>query len=211
LTTAMSQVGTKWNLNRKLEKDFYFSSASQVAPRLLGKVIVKKEGNFILAARIVEVEAYLGKKDKASHAFGGRRTSRTQIMYEEGGRVYIYKIYGLCWCFNIVTSVKDDPQTVFVRAVEPLAGIDLMRQRRKNKNPSFLTNGPCRWTESFGLDKTFLGRKLYADKELFVVEDKSFASFVIKRDKRIGIDYAAEDKNRLWRFYIKGSPWVSVQ
>lgn len=191
---------------KKRSKAFFQHSAEYVAENILGDYLLVQKNKSILIGRIVETEAYLGKSDDASHSFGGKITPRNNILYLPGGVIYTYLIYGKYWCFNIVVSKRDDPQAVFIRAVEPLSGIKVMM---KNRNGNFkkLTNGPCRWTTAFGIDKTFLGRDVLSDS-VFISSGYP-KNFDIVRTKRIGIDYATYSKNLPLRFYIKGNPFIS--
>jgi DNA-3-methyladenine glycosylase len=191
---------------RKKTKIFFQRPAEYVAKNLLGDLLVLCKNKSILVGKIVETEAYLGREDEASHSFGGKITLRNQVMYSEGGKIYTYLIYGKFWCFNIVASKKDDPQAVFIRALEPLYGIRTMLRNRSG-NHNNLTNGPCRWTTAFGINKTFLGRDILSDK-LFIASGQA-KNFEIVETKRIGIDYATRSKDLPLRFYIKGSPFVS--
>jgi len=188
-------------------KSFFQNPADFVAKNILGDYLVIKNKKQELIGKIVETESYLGIKDDASHSFGGKITPRTKIMYEPGGIIYTYLIYGKYWCFNIIVSKKNDPQAVFIRALEPVKGLQIMKKNRPAKEIKDLTNGPCRWTQSFGIDKRFLGKSLISD-EIFVVAGCPKKSKVI-RAKRIGIDYAGKSKNRLLRFYLKDNPFVS--
>jgi len=191
---------------KKRNKSFFLHPAEYVAENILGDYLLVKKNKAILIGRIVETEAYLGKGDDASHSFGGKITPRNNILYLSGGTIYTYLIYGKYWCFNIVVSKKGDPQAVFIRAIEPLSGIKAMI---KNRNSDFkkLTNGPCRWTIAFGIDKTFLGRNVLSDS-IFVSSGYP-KNFDIVRTKRIGVDYAINSKNLPLRFYIRNNSFVS--
>ncbi len=178
-----------------------------MAEHLLGDILVMKKGKNLLTGRIVETEAYPGREDDASHTHKGRKTFRTETVYAAGGTVYVYFIYGKFWCFNIVTGKKDDPQAVFIRALEPLSGIDLMKHRRATDKMSLLTSGPCRWTSAFGVDRTFLGKSLDST-ELCVIRGTG-KKFAVKRVPRVGVDYAVQGKDKLLRFYINDNPFVS--
>ncbi|HEC70139.1 MAG TPA: DNA-3-methyladenine glycosylase [Candidatus Omnitrophica bacterium] len=196
-------------LKFKLKKDFYLQPAKILAPQLLGKILVVREKRSILAGKIVETEAYLGKEDPASHSYKGRVTPRNKIMYEEGGLIYVYLIYGKYFCFNIVVNKKNIPEAVFIRAVQPLEGIEIMRENNKEaKKLVHLTNGPCRWTKSFRIDKSFLGEKIYGDR-IFIIDSPLTKKEKIVSAKRIGIDYAGKAKDWLLRFYIQDNQFVS--
>jgi len=154
----------------------------EVAPDLIGKVMaVRSQSGEIRRFRITEVEAYRGPDDKACHASKGR-TARTEIMFHEGGRLYIYLIYGMYWMLNIVTGTKDDPQAVLIRGLENY-------------------NGPGVLTRSLGIDKSFYGEDLLTSERIWI-EDEGFVPD-IKTSPRIGINYAGDYwKEKPWRYYI---------
>src|SRR5512135_584612 len=129
--------------NRKLPREFYTcSDVLTVARHLLGQVlVVPTENGERVSGMIVETEAYRGPQDRASHAYGGRRTRRTETMYQIGGTAYVYFVYGMYHQFNVVTNVQEIPHAVLVRALEPVEGIELMRRRRHGKSDHHLTNG----------------------------------------------------------------------
>ncbi|KEI03474.1 DNA-3-methyladenine glycosylase [Clostridium botulinum] len=198
----------------KIEQNFYKRDTIEVAKELLGKYIVVNEKNEKIVAKIVEVEAYLGINDKAAHSYGGRKTERTRVMYEDGGCVYIFQIYGMYNCLNIVTSHKEIPEAVLIRAVEPISNIDkfsfnrfkksfneLTRYQQKN-----ITNGPGKLCMAMNITKELNGEDLSSDK-MYILDNKE--EFEIISSKRIGIDYAEEAKDYLLRFYIKDNKYVS--
>lgn len=191
----------------KRKGNFYARDSVSVAREILGDYLVLRKGNRTLVGKIVETEAYRGRGDDASHTFAGKVTPRNRVMYERGGVAYVYLIYGMWWCFNIVVSSKGDPGAVFIRALEPLEGMDLMMKKRKVRDIKTLTNGPGRWTRAFGIDKKFLGRSLHSG-DFFVSRNLS-KTFKVGRAKRIGIDYATDSRDLKLRFYIKGNPFVS--
>lgn len=199
-----------------IKQEFYNRSALDVAKDLLGKVLVREVDGKVLKGRIVETEAYIGATDKACHAYNGRRTKRTEPLYEEGGVSYIYFIYGLYHCFNVVTNEKDVAEAVLVRAIEPLNEFDYIAKIRYNKEYNELTktqiknltNGPSKLCLAYLIDRDINVLKLY-EKGLIYIEDDNYDEFEIVDTKRIGIDYAEEAKDFLWRFYIKDNPFVS--
>jgi DNA-3-methyladenine glycosylase len=195
------------DLQKKREKDFFLQDASYVAKNILGDCLVLRDKKNTLVGRIVETEGYLGIEDDASHSFGGKITERNKVMYKEGGVIYVYLIYGKFYCFNIVVAEKDSPQAVFVRALEPLVGLETMKKNRGVSDIKTLTNGPCRWTMAFGINKSFLGKSILSE-EIFVSYNP-LKNFDIVRTKRIGIDYAVKSKDLSLRFYIKNNPFVS--
>ncbi|UCD15917.1 MAG: DNA-3-methyladenine glycosylase [Candidatus Omnitrophota bacterium] len=195
-------------LNRdKRSQRFFRYPAEYVARNILGDFLVLNNKKNTLIARIVETESYLGVDDDASHSFGGKVTPRNKIMYEEGGLIYVYLIYGKFYCFNIVVSKKNVPEAVFIRAVEPLEGIDEMKRNRGVSDLKKVTSGPCRWTQAFGINKQFLGRSIVSD-EIFVARNFS-KKFDIVKAKRIGVEYATNSKDMLLRFYIRDNPFIS--
>lgn len=189
----------------------------QIAKELLGKILVTKcppagrAGNGVVTSgRIVECEAYDGVVDRASHAFGGRRTPRNEIMYAEAGTAYVYICYGLHHLFNVVTNAKDIPHAILIRALDPLYGADKMLKRRgKKQMDKSLTKGPGSLSAALGISVKHNGYSLRS-KELFIAEDGfEFAEKLIAASHRIGVEAAKEAAKYPYRFYIKGNPFVS--
>jgi len=166
----------------KLSRDFFIRDVLDVAPDLIGKNLVIKFPDGTVGRYIVtEVEAYRGSEDKACHAFKGR-TSRTEIMFHEGGRLYIYFIYGMYWMLNIVTGKENDPQAVLIRGVENI-------------------DGPGKLTRSLGIDRSYYGEDLVTSERIWI-ENDGFTP-IVKNGQRIGIEYAGEPwKSKPWRYYI---------
>ena len=196
---------------KKLPLTFYQrSNVLQIAKELLGKILVTKWNGIETSGRIVEVEAYNGVIDKASHASGGRRTNRNEVMYGKGGVAYVYLCYGIHHLFNVVTNDQETPHAILIRALEPLKGIDTMLKRTNKKQLDHtLTRGPGNVSRALGISFKHTGHSLLS-KDLFIAEDY----FVLnKKDvassPRIGVDYAGDDARLLYRFYIKGNPFVS--
>ncbi|MPN04326.1 putative 3-methyladenine DNA glycosylase [bioreactor metagenome] len=202
---------------QKLDRKFYCRDAVTLAEALLGKVLVHKINGQRLSARIVETEAYMGVTDKAAHSYGGRRTPRVEVMYGEAGYAYVFMIYGMYNCFNIVCMEKDIPQAVLIRTCEPLEGLDQMTQNRYKKRYNELTkyqrknltNGPGKLCAALSLDRTHNGIDLC--KNVLYLEDSEFPAFSMTKTTRVGIDYAEEARDFLWRFYITGNEYVSVK
>jgi DNA-3-methyladenine glycosylase len=196
----------------KLPQSYYLQDDVVVIARdLIGKKILSVMGGELTSGIITETEAYRGYDDKACHAHLGRFTERTKIMYEEGGVAYVYLCYGIHHLFNVITNSKDRADAVLIRAVEPLAGIEVMLERRsKEKLDKTLTSGPGNFTKAFGLDRSHYGADLTGD-QVWIEEDKSVALKAedLTVSKRIGIDYAEEDKELPWRFYLNSSKYVS--
>lgn len=194
----------------RLEREFYIKDGIGLARDLLGKVVVKRQGEHILKGRIVETEAYLGPEDRASHAWNGRKTKRTKTMYKIGGNTYVYLIYGMYHCFNVVAYAEGVPHAVLIRGVEPIEGIEIMRENRKGIKGYSISNGPGKVCLALGISKREDGRDLTTDCDIWI-EDDGYLPEGVARSRRIGVDYAMEYKEKLWRYYIEGNPWVSKQ
>lgn len=184
-----------------LPQNFYSRKTIIVAKELLGKKLIRKIGKKKIAGIITETEAYIGPNDKASHASRGR-TKRTEIMFGEAGRWYIYLIYGMYYCLNIVTEEKDYPAAVLIRAIEP---IDKKLKLKK------LTNGPGKLCKYFKIDKTLNNTPAFVKKSKLYIANTNLKikPSQIVRTKRVGIDYAGDYKSKLWRFYLKDNHFVS--
>ncbi|HHV98775.1 MAG TPA: DNA-3-methyladenine glycosylase [Clostridiaceae bacterium] len=201
---------------QKLPRDFYGQDAITVARKLLGKYLVHNVEGEELAGKIVEVEAYMGPEDKAAHSYNYRRTQRTEIMYGPAGYVYVFRIYGMYNCINVVTAEVDKPQVVLIRALEPVSGLDKMSVKRYGKKYSELkksqiinlTNGPGKLCMAMEINMSNYGDDLCGDR-LYIAEGSTDDKFDIVSSKRINIDYAEEAADYPWRFYIKGNPFVS--
>lgn len=195
----------------KLPRSYYSNpDVLFLAKDLLGKVLFTKIDGETTAGIIVETEAYFGVKDKASHAYGGRRTDRTETLYSHGGVSYVYLCYGIHHLFNVVTSVEDDPHAVLVRAVEPLIGKEIMELRRNMPatKPS-ISAGPGSAAKALGIDRSF-NRKKLTENEIWI-EDLGtiYQPDEIIAGPRIGVAYAKEDALLPWRFFVKGNKYVS--
>lgn len=200
----------------KIERMFYARSALEVAKDLLGKTIVHKVDGVTLKGKIVETEAYIGAIDKASHAYGGKKTERVMPLYGKPGTAYVYLIYGMYHCFNVITKIEGEAEGVLIRAIEPLEGIEKMAHLRYKKSISEisktqfknLTTGPGKLCIALNIDKNNNKQDLCNEGTLYI-EYNDKGRFNIVESKRIGIDYAEEAKDFLWRFYIEDNPWVS--
>ena len=180
-----------------------------VARDLLGKLlVVPDEQGRRVSGMIVEIEAYMGVTDKGAHSYGGRRTVRTEVTYGPGSHVYVFFIYGMYYQLNFVLGPVDHAHVVLVRAVEPVEGIETMRTRRGEMKDRNLTSGPGKLCIAFGIDRSFNGADLSGDR-MWVEEYRSFGPEDISVGKRIGIDYAEEDAENPWRFWVTGNPYVS--
>ncbi|MBK7632127.1 MAG: DNA-3-methyladenine glycosylase [Ignavibacteriales bacterium] len=193
-----------------LTKKFYIRPVLTVAKDLLGKVLVKKDGNRVFAGRIIEVEAYDGKVDKASHSFNGK-TKRNEVMFNEGGYFYVYFTYGAHFCCNVVPGKLNHGAAVLIRAVEPLIGIDKMienrfgRQLKSEKEIYNLTSGPGKVCKAFGFNKIHSGSDLI-NSSIFIVDQPKLKKNMIGISKRIGI---SKSVSLPWRFFEIGNPYLS--
>lgn len=196
----------------RLEEEFYQrKNVVRIARDLLGKGLFTRINGVVSGGMIVETEAY-SWKEKGCHAYGAKKTPRNEIMFDNGGFVYVYLCYGMHQMFNIVTNRSGVAEAVLIRAIEPLKGIETMTFRRgKLANRFHLTSGPGKLTKALGIDRTFNGKSL-TDDEVWVedIGNKVSGSRIVA-SPRIGIDYAGEDAALLWRFIIYGNPWVSVK
>jgi DNA-3-methyladenine glycosylase len=195
-----------------LPESFYArKDVVKIAKELLGKVLVTRFDGIITSGIITETEAYAGVSDKASHAYGGRRTNRTEIMYCKGGTAYVYLCYGIHHLFNVVTNVQGVPHAVLIRAVEPLEGIEHMLERRtKAQLVPALTAGPGAMSMALGISTRYTGDSLTGDGGI-VIEDRGIkvAGKAILESPRIGVAYAQEDALLPYRFYIADNKFVS--
>ncbi|UCD93456.1 MAG: DNA-3-methyladenine glycosylase [Candidatus Zixiibacteriota bacterium] len=189
----------------KLTRDFYLRPTLTVARGLIGKYLVFKTGGTLLSARLVEVEAYIGESDPACHAAVGK-TQRNEVMYGMGGFSYIYFIYGMYNCLNVVTEKEGFPAAVLVRGAEPVDGIDIMKSRYSNPVANKLTNGPGKICRAFGLTRKHNGLDLVGE-DLYL-EDRDYKPSKIERTSRIGIKKGTE---KTWRFFEPTSDYVSVR
>jgi DNA-3-methyladenine glycosylase len=194
----------------KLPREFYTRPDVLVVSRdLLGKLLVVPGPNGErVSGKIVEVEAYRGPEDRASHAYGGRRTKRTETMYGRGGVAYVYFVYGMYYQFNVVSNVADIPHAILVRALEPIEGIEIMRARRHSHPDHNLTNGPGKLCIAMGIGRQLDGADLLGEK-VWIEEYESVSPRRIARGPRIGIDYAEQWIDKPWRFWIKDNTYVS--
>lgn len=195
----------------KLPKSFYLDSdVVSLSKQLIGKYLFTSIDGLFCGGYIVETEAYNGIIDKASHAFGGRRTSRTEIMYKEGGIAYVYLCYGIHEMLNVVVSKEEEPRAILIRAIEPTTGIDTMLSRKgMNTLKANITAGPGSVAKALGIDRKLNGISLQSDR--LWIEDRglSFTDDQIAAVPRIGVAYAQDDALLPYRFYVKGNRYVS--
>ena len=196
---------------KKLEAEFYErKDVVKIARELLGKILVTNWKGITTSGRIVESEAYAGVIDKASHASGGRRTNRNEIMYGEGGFAYVYLCYGIHHLFNVVTNSKEIPHAILIRALDPIEGVrEMLLRTSKKKLDDTLTRGPGNVSKALGIFTRHSGLSLSND-QIFIADDGgTFSKKQIAASPRIGVDYAGEDALLPYRFYVKGNPYVS--
>lgn len=196
----------------RLTRKFYTRDTQTVAKDLLGKIIVRQYDGIELRVKIVETEAYLGFEDKGCHTYNGRKTKRTEAMYNSGGYTYVYLIYGIHQLFNVVTEDKEIPEAVLIRAVEPLNNFEVLYKNRNKKRGSSLlelTNGPGKWTQALQINQGLNQVDLTTAHEIFIINQKSLDEDLIVAKKRINIDYAEEYKDKKWRYFIKDNAFVS--
>ena len=201
------------NSCKKINLNFYKQTdVLKIAKELLGLYLFTKITGKLTGGKIVETEAYAGISDKASHSFSGKKTPRNKAMYQTGGIVYIYLCYGIHHLFNVVTSKKEDPQAVLIRAIEPTHGIDIMLKRRSLEKISYkLTAGPGSLTRALGLTMKENGQSLI-NSNIWIEKpfnQKVFLKNEILASPRVGVAYAGKDALLPWRFRIKNNPWCS--
>jgi DNA-3-methyladenine glycosylase len=187
-----------------LSRAFYARPTSEVARRLLGHLVASWVGRRQVVGRIVETEAYLGPYDPACHAYGHRRTPRTEALYDRPATAYVYFTYGMHWCLNVVTERVDYPAAVLIRALEPLDGLEVMRRRRGGVPDRALCAGPARLCQALGITGVENGTSLIEGRVRILRGSGPRSPITVT--PRIGVTQAAD-----WplRFLIAGSPWVS--
>ena len=212
-------------MGKKLNRQFYLREDTVATARdLLGKLLVVPDADGgRVSGMIVETEAYLGVTDRGAHSYAGRRTLRNEVTYGTGGHAYVFFIYGMYYQLNIVTGPANHPHVVLIRAVEPVEGIEIMRERRgtKKSEPGAplvavtgfladknLTSGPGKLCIALAIDRSLNGEDLRGSR-IWLEDHRSFADDEIAVGKRIGIDYAGEDAEQPWRVWVKGNEFVS--
>ena len=196
-----------------LQRTFYQRDTISVSKALLGKILVHDSSEGTMAGRIVETEAYRGPEDQAAHSSGGRRTIRNEVMFGQKGHAYVYFIYGMYYCFNITTgAILGKPEAVLIRALQPVKGEEVMAKHRgaPRGKVANLTNGPSKLCIAMGITKSQNKTDL-TNPPLYIRDALSVPQKDIVETTRIGVNYAGEWKNKLWRFYIKGNSFVSVK
>jgi DNA-3-methyladenine glycosylase len=193
-----------------LPAEFYLRPTKIVAQDLLGKLLVRMlPNNKRLVGKIVETEAYLGINDRACHTYNNKRTKRTEPMYCEGGQAYVYLIYGMYECFNVVSERKNVPEAVLIRALEPLEGIEQMQINRQSTKLHNLCSGPGKLCKAMLIDRSFNNHKLDSPPLMILESVQSIDKKQIVRVPRVGVDYAGADAKLKLRFYLKGNAYIS--
>lgn len=196
-------------MKKVLQQSFYKQDTHIVAKNILGKVLTRRQNNITYTGRITEVEAYVGEDDLACHASKGK-TKRTKIMYGAPGHAYVYLIYGMYHCVNIVTEPKNFPAAVLIRALEPLSGIEQMHTLRHTHNIHNLTTGPGKLCQAMNITREHNGIDVTKSKELYITDDGfSVDEKGIISTPRIGVEYAKHCAAYPWRYYIKNSEYIS--
>jgi len=191
----------------KIQRSFYAQPTIEVARQLLGKYLVRKHPVGTTVGKIVETEAYVGPHDLACHASKGR-TARTEVMFGPPGHAYVYFIYGVYYCLNIVTEEIGHASAVLIRALEPIDGVELMQKRRRVEELRKLASGPGKLCLAMSIDKALNGADMSRGSVLYVEDRGGQAPKIIARP-RVGVDYADKWKDKPWRFLIRGSEFVS--
>jgi DNA-3-methyladenine glycosylase len=198
---------------KRLGQSFYDrKDVVQIARDLLGKILVTQWDGIRCSGRIVETEAYAGVEDRASHAFGGRRTARSENLYGPPGTVYIYICYGMHHLFNVITNKKGIPHAVLIRALEPMEGVEYMLKRTRKPLADYtLTKGPGNLARAMGMSKLHTGGNLFSE-EIFIEDDGHwYKKDQVVATKRIGVESAREDAELPYRFIVKANPYVSAR
>ncbi len=198
---------------KRLPASYYAShDVTHLAKDLLGKFLCTRIDGFYCSGKIVETEAYRGPDDRASHSYNNRRTPRTEVMYQNGGVAYVYVCYGMHHLMNVVTAPKDNAHAILIRALEPADGIEVMAARRKLEADDFrLTKGPGSLSVAMGIKSHLTGSSLYSSSSPVWIEDRGIK---LKKEeicvsKRIGVESAGEAAHWEWRYFVKGSRYVS--
>lgn len=192
------------DINQKLNDEFYQRAPETVAKELIGKVIVKKHEDIYISGMIVETEAYLDKNDLSSHSYIGK-TKRNEPMFSKGGCIYVYKIYGVHWCFNVVTENEGVGSAVLIRAVEPLTGIETMKSIRKTSEIKSLCSGPGKFSQAFSFSNIDNFQRLDSNR-IFIQAYNNYCNDDILNTTRVGI---TKSINLNLRFYLKNCIYVS--
>ncbi len=193
---------------QKLPREFYLQDTVSVARALLGCVLWRRTRSQVLSARLVEVEAYLGANDPASHARRGLRSERNESMYLEGGHAYVYLSYGMHWCLNVVTQEADTAEAVLLRAAQPLLGIETMwKQRPKAQRERDLMNGPGKLCSAMQIDRKLDGDPLDGERLFLTGRELAVRDEDIAVSPRIGVEGAGDAAHWPRRLFMRGNPY----
>ena len=192
----------------RLDRAFFARDTLRVARELLGQRLVRAWAGQRVSGRIVETEAYIGQDDAACHASRGR-TARNAVMFGPAGHAYVYFVYGMHYCFNIVTEAEGFAAAVLVRALQPIEGLDIMRGRRQGRDDAGLTNGPAKLCSALAIDRALNGTDLVTGDELWVEDDDPIPDVRVVTGPRIGVRGDERALTVPWRFWIRGNPYVS--
>ena len=189
---------------------FFRQDTVELARKLLGCLLIHRTPDGVAGGMIVETEAYVGAIDKACHAYRNR-SERTEIMYHDGGYAYVYFIYGMHHCFNVVTGLEGEGNAVLIRALEPVIGLELMQRRRNTKTLQNLCSGPGKLCKALAITKNEYGMDICAaNSPLQLIQYRHIPNADIIATPRINVAYAEEAAAWPWRFYVKENPYVSV-
>jgi DNA-3-methyladenine glycosylase len=192
----------------RLGRDFFARDTLLVTRELLGQRLVRRLDGKRIAGRIVEAEAYIGEQDRASHASPGR-TARNAVMYGPAGYAYVYFIYGMHYCFNVVTEAQGFPAAILVRALEPVEGLDLMRRHRRGRTGVELTNGPAKLCYALAIDRTLNGEDLIVSDRLWIERDTPVPGAGVATGPRVGVTGDDKALAAPWRMWIRDNPYIS--
>lgn len=194
--------------DERIREEDYLREPFDVAREvLLGAYLCRRlPTGEVLAGKITELEVYIGAEDKACHAYLNRKTKRNAVMFEKGGMAYVFFVYGMYNQFNVVVSGVGEANAILIRSLEPVAGIDVMKRLLKCDKLENLTTGPGKLCQALAIDRGLNGADLSGDEVWLSPKTKPCACVAVPR---VGIDYAEEYKDKLWRYYIKGSKFIS--
>ncbi len=198
----MHSVNLRKMTSKKLPTKFYQQETEPLARQLLGKTLFHKKDGIITSGIILETEAYLGITDQACHSFGGRKTPRVKSMYQAGGCSYVYFIYGIHFCFNVVSRNENEPEAVLIRSLLPQDGIETMKLRRRTLIEKNLCSGPGKLCQAMAIDRSCDGLDLQGP-EIWIEDQKIYSRIKIQSSPRIGIDSAGEAKYWPLRFHFE--------
>lgn len=202
-------------MGKAVTPEFFQHPTETIARRLLNLLLVHETPEGIMAGRIVECEMYQGPSDRGAHSFGGVPTERTRVMYGPPGHAYVYLIYGMYDCLNVVTGPPGTPHAILIRALEPVEGMALMEVRRRpTKNPmpvARIASGPGKLCQVMGITRRDYGHPLWQPPLYLAVPRHPWSDYQVAIGPRINIDYAGEATGFPWRFWVYGHPAVSVK